>query len=232
MRDTLIFDFDGTLIDSAPGILATYAEVLATAGITPAVSLDQHLIGPPLQPTMAKLLGDTHKDDALLESLIEDFKLRYATTGVAHTPAYPDADATLRSLRELGYPLYLATNKRAQPTLALLDKFGWHQHFQGVYCIDSQQPAFADKTEMLDQLLGEHMLRAEQCLYIGDTHGDYLAATACNIGFIGALWGYEDWQLHPDHALMLKQAYNSLAEVAVALHAAHEMHPLKASTLP
>lgn len=194
MRDTLIFDFDGTLIDSAPGILATYAEVLASAGITPAVPLDQHLIGPPLQPTMEKLVGEQLTDPARLQALVEDFKLRYGSTGVAHTPAYPGADDALLSLREQGYTLYLATNKRAQPTLALLDKFGWQAHFQRVYCIDSSQPAFCDKTAMLRQLLLENNLAAEACLYIGDTRGDYLSANANGIPFIAALWGYGDWK--------------------------------------
>lgn len=193
MRDTLIFDFDGTLIDSAPGILATYAEVLSAAGITPAVPLDQHLIGPPLQPTMAKLLGTRHADSILLQALIEDFKLRYATTGVAHTPAYPKADETLHALRNQGYTLYLATNKRASPTLTLLEKFGWEQHFRRVYCIDSRQPPYADKTEMLRHLIEDNTLSSISCLYIGDTQGDQLAAIASGMRFAAALWGYGDW---------------------------------------
>lgn len=193
MRDTLIFDFDGTLIDSAPGILATYAEVLSTAGIAPAVPLDQHLVGPPLQPTMERLLGHRHADSELLQALIEDFKVRYASTGVAHTPAYPGADQALRALRTQGHTLYLATNKRAAPTLALLEKFGWQQHFRQVYCIDSRQPPYADKTAMLQQLIEDHTLPSQHCLYIGDTQGDQLAAVASGMRFAAALWGYGDW---------------------------------------
>lgn len=193
MRDTLIFDFDGTLIDSAPGILATYAEVLSAADIAPAVPLDQHLVGPPLQPTMEKLLGHRHADSELLQALIEDFKVRYASTGVAHTPAYPGADQALRALRTQGHTLYLATNKRAAPTLALLEKFGWQQHFRQVYCIDSRQPPYADKTAMLQQLIEDHTLPSQHCLYIGDTQGDQLAAVASGMRFAAALWGYGDW---------------------------------------
>lgn len=210
MRDTLIFDFDGTLIDSAPGILATYAEVLSAAGIAPAVPLDQHLVGPPLQPTMEKLLGHRHADSELLQALIEDFKVRYASTGVAHTPAYPGADQALRALRTHGHTLYLATNKRAAPTLALLEKFGWQQHFRQVYCIDSRQPPYADKTAMLRQLLSENRLSAQQTLYVGDTHGDYLAASACGIDFAAAQWGYENWGTLADQKEVLKRAYTSL----------------------
>ncbi|MDE2598999.1 MAG: HAD family hydrolase [Rhodocyclaceae bacterium] len=232
MRDTIIFDFDGTLIDSAPGILATYAEVFSVAGLTPAVPLDATLIGPPLQPTMAKLLGEalSNSDPALLEKLVADFKPRYATTGVARTPAYPDADHALRLLREHGYTLYLATNKRASPTLALLEKFGWQQHFRRVYCIDSQLPAFADKTAMLRQLLAENALAPERCLYIGDTRGDYLSASACSIEFAAALWGYEDWNALADKEPMLRHASASLAELPRRLQAGATITP--ASTQP
>lgn len=217
MRDTLIFDFDGTLIDSAPGILATYAEVLSAAGITPAVPLDQHLIGPPLQPTMERLVGNRRDDTALLQALVEDFKQRYASTGVAHTPAYPGADDTLRILRQQGYTLYLATNKRAEPTLALLEKFRWQAHFQRVYCIDSPQPPFADKTAMLQQLLLENDLTSEQCLYLGDTRGDYLSATACNIAFAAALWGYGDWQDAHEASEFIRGRYEQLSDFCTAL---------------
>lgn len=218
MQDTIIFDFDGTLIDSAPGILATFAEVLSDAGLTPAVPLDQNLIGPPLQPTMEKLLG--RNDPDLLSSLVENFKLRYAITGVAHTPSYPDADKVLQALRDSGKQLYLATNKRASPTLALIEKFGWQQHFRRVYCIDSHQPAYADKADMLKQLLDENNLDARRCLYVGDTKGDYLSASANNIRFAAALWGYEDWVVQPDADKMLRHASPTLTAFALSLRAA------------
>lgn len=191
MHDTLIFDFDGTLIDSAPGILATYAHVLDAAGIQPAVALDAGLVGPPLMPTMSTLTGPLEPEK--LAELVEQFKRCYADIGVANTPAYPGADATLQQLRASGRTLYLATNKRAEPTLALLEKFGWAPHFHRVYCIDSQQPAFADKTAMLRQLVDENGLLPEHCLYIGDTRGDHLAASACGMHFAAAQWGYGDW---------------------------------------
>jgi phosphoglycolate phosphatase len=215
MHDTIIFDFDGTLIDSAPGILATYAAVLDAAGIKPAVPLDARLIGPPLQPTMSKLVGPIEAEK--LELLVEDFKRLYSDIGVAHTPAYPAAADALRQLRANGKTLYLATNKRAQPTQALLERFGWTPYFHRVYCIDSRQPVFPDKTAMLQQLLRENLLQSVDSLYVGDTLGDYLSAKACGISFIAAQWGYEDWQALPDSHAMLAQAYSSLSEMCIAL---------------
>lgn len=215
MHDTIIFDFDGTLIDSAPGILATYSAVLTAAGIKPALPLDASLIGPPLLPTMSKLVGALEPDK--LTALVEDFKLQYTDIGVANTLAYPAAEDTLKQLLANGKTLYLATNKRAQPTLALLEKFGWTHYFQRVYCIDSHEPVFSDKAAMLRQLLLENGLSAGRCLYVGDTCGDYQSANACGIKFAAAQWGYEDWQTLPSGHEMLDQAYASLPEMGDAL---------------
>lgn len=215
MHDIIIFDFDGTLIDSAPGILATYAAVLADADITPSVPLDATLVGPPLLPTMQKLAGSASPQTQA--ALVEDFKRLYADIGIANTPAYADADTTLRQLREKGKALYLATNKRAEPTLALIEKFSWQEYFHRVYCIDSHQPAFNDKTAMLRQLLRENSLDPKRCLYVGDTRGDYLSANACGIKFVAAEWGYENWLTLPDREQMLLHAYTSLAEFGLKI---------------
>lgn len=212
MHDTIIFDFDGTLIDSAPGILATYSAVLNAAGIKPVVPLTAHLIGPPMLQTMATVTGDISQEAR--ELLIKEFKRRHTDIAVAHTPAYPAATQTLQTLMDAGKKIYLATNKRAEPTLALIEKFGWQRYFRRIYCIDSQQPAFSDKTAMLRQLLSENALSAETCIYIGDTRGDYLSATACGMKFIAALWGYENWDAYPDRTSMLRHACTSLSELS------------------
>lgn len=194
MHKTIIFDFDGTLIDSAPGILATYAAVLEEARITPLIELDQSLIGPPLGPTMQRLIG--LDNGASLPLLVERFKQLYGDIGIAQTPAYSDAESTLAGLKNAGVTLYLATNKRAEPTLSLLSKFNWHDFFDDVYCIDSHEPIFANKSAMLATLLSAHNIQPTSAIYVGDTFGDFMAATENGIPFAAALWGYEKWEMH------------------------------------
>ena len=70
---------------------------------------------------------------------------------------------------------------------------------------------------MLRQLLNENQLDPARALYVGDTRGDYLSASACGIKFVAAQWGYEDWQALPDRHEMLVHAYTSLAEMGDAL---------------
>ncbi len=193
-HNTIIFDFDGTLIDSAPGILATYAAVLKEAGVSPVAPLDQTLIGPPLGPTMLRLIGIEREH--LLPILVERFKQLYREIGISNTPAYPSADSTLEQLQRNGVRLFLATNKRAEATISLLNKFSWGHYFDDVYCIDSCAPPFENKKEMLAALLKNHNLKPTSAIYVGDTYGDFIAASSNGIPFAAALWGYEKWDSH------------------------------------
>ncbi|HTR00515.1 MAG TPA: HAD hydrolase-like protein [Candidatus Acidoferrum sp.] len=187
MAKTLIFDFDGTIVDSAPALLATYELVLQRHGLKPRRALTRDLIGPPLHETLARVTGLSEK--ARLDALIADFKQVYDSDGVRATGIYDGMDQLLRELA-VDYRLYLATNKRLHPTGLLLDLFDLRRCFAGVYALDSQTPPFADKATMLMGLLQQQALTAQDCVYIGDTCHDEIASGRAGIPFIGVLWGY------------------------------------------
>jgi phosphoglycolate phosphatase len=184
----ILFDFDGTLIDSSGAILTTMAAVLSTNGLTPQRPLTRDLIGPPLLQTLQALTGST--DEVLLSALAAQFRQRYDSDGVAVTEAYAGVATVLQRLHDAGLQLYLATNKRQVPTLLLLERFGWLHYFAAVYCLDSRQPAFASKSQMLQMLLTEKNINASQAVYVGDTNHDEIAATAAGLPFFAVSWGY------------------------------------------
>ncbi len=184
----LILDFDGTLIDSSPAILDTLAASLRAKGLTPVCRLTRELIGPPLQTTLHTLTGIS--DITVLEALAADFRSRYDTEGLYATQPYEGARELLRRQAAAGGRLHLATNKRQRPTLLLLDHFGWAAWFSSVYCVDSREPPFAGKGEMLLTQLQEQGLQASSCLYIGDTRHDEEAAAEAGIRFVAVGWGY------------------------------------------
>ena len=190
---TVIFDLDGTLVDSAPGIITAFREVLATHHIKPRVPLDNSLIGPPLAETMARLTGETNA--AELAALAEAFKSAYDGTGVSTTPAYPGINELLAELQQRQMTLHVATNKRISPTLAILERLGWTKHFSSVYALDLYQPRLADKAVLLTHLLAEQALTTASCIYIGDKHEDGAAADQNGIAFVAATWGYGDFAL-------------------------------------
>jgi phosphoglycolate phosphatase len=184
----VLFDFDGTLIDSSAAILDTLATVLAEKGLNPQHPLARDLIGPPLRVTLEKLTGST--DAALLEELMQLFRQRYDSIGVAVTQAYPGSDQLVQCLKAAGLVLHLATNKRERPTLRLLERFGWLGLFDSIFCLDSRQPPFPNKAQMLTTLLSEKQIDANQAVYIGDTHHDEEASAQAGLSFLGVGWGY------------------------------------------
>ena len=184
----IIFDFDGTLIDSSPAILETIAAVLSARSIALVRPLSRELIGPPLQATLQACSGITNK--RVLEELAADFRTRYDSAGLFATQAYPGIAAVLRQMRAAGSQLHLATNKRQRPTQLLLAHFGWEPWFASVYCVDSRTPPYASKGAMLQNQLQELKLDPNDAIYVGDTGHDEKAAADAGLSFIAAGWGY------------------------------------------
>ncbi|MDR2689043.1 MAG: HAD hydrolase-like protein [Azoarcus sp.] len=184
----IIFDLDGTLIDSAAAILAGYRAAFAACGVTPARALDASIIGPPMAEILRQLTGQS--DSSTIEKLAAAFKAGYDSTGYLQTRAYPGIDELLGALRAAGRVLHLATNKRIVPTRLILDHFGWHDHFDAIYALDLFTPRLADKTSMIARLLADRRIAANDAIYVGDRAEDAQAATANQLPFAAATWGY------------------------------------------
>ena len=81
----ILFDLDGTLIDSAPAILASFQAAFAASGVTPVRPISNDIIGPPLTETLQLLAGNT--DATLIARLSEAFKASYDSSGYQATTA-------------------------------------------------------------------------------------------------------------------------------------------------
>lgn len=187
----IIFDLDGTLIDSSPSILKCFGRVLDDFGLTPLVPLSSSLIGPPLRQTLVNLTGNT--DNAFLDRLIDGFKNCYDTEGYKETRAYDGVDAMLAQLADQGVPMAIATNKRRTPTLKIIEYLGWERYFRIVGTLDTPTPSYADKAAMLSSLLDQLSVSAAAALFIGDKLEDGEAAKTNSMPFFAAGWGYGEW---------------------------------------
>jgi phosphoglycolate phosphatase len=199
----LIFDLDGTLIDSAPSILASLESAFADCGIRPSAPLTPALIGPPLRETLARLAGD-HHDGITLDRLTEAFKRHYDRHGYRQTQPFAGVEPMLRTLADAGLTLHIATNKRALPTGLILDYLGWAELFEAVYALDTFVPALPHKTALIACLLADTGLIVEDCAYIGDRVEDAQAARANRLPFYWAAWGFgADADVIGDEAIVL-----------------------------
>lgn len=184
----VIFDLDGTLIDSAPAILASFRAAFAAAGREPAVAIDESIIGPPLAETLAHLSGTS--EPAVIADLAQRFAAVYDTTGLLETAAYPGVGEMLRDLSARGQRLHIATNKRIHPTRKILAHLGWDGFFDNVYALDLFTPRLPDKAAMIARLLADRAIAAGSAVYVGDREEDGLSADANGLPFLAATWGY------------------------------------------
>ncbi|MFT3759666.1 HAD family hydrolase [Thauera sp.] len=188
----ILFDLDGTLIDSAPAILASYRDAFAAAGRTPARTIDASIVGPPLTETLQMLADST--DPALISPLADGFKASYDTTGYLQTAAYAGVGGMLARLAAGGGRLAIATNKRLHPTRLILQHLGWAHHFDAVYALDMFEPRLPDKAAMIARLLADLGIPHGEAVYVGDRAEDGESADANRLPFIAATWGYGSLQ--------------------------------------
>jgi len=184
----VVFDLDGTLIDSAGAILASYRAAFAACGLTPVRAIEADIVGPPLGETLRRLAGS--EDSALIIRLIDAFRQSYDTGGLLETLAYPGVGDMLQALRAAGMTLSIATNKRIHPTRLIIEHIGWTDIFDSVYALDLFTPPLPDKAAMLERMLIEQKIDTYKAVYVGDRIEDFEAAEANHLPFIAATWGY------------------------------------------
>lgn len=188
MKTHLIFDLDGTLIDSAPSILHCFGLAFSSNQTPLAAPLTHDVIGPPLMQTLKRLAAS--EDPALLNTLAAAFKQHYDTTGCLQSVVLDGVTALLQQLKDQGYQLYIATNKRFYPTEKIMAHLGWQAFFTGIYALDYFDPPLKSKAEMIGQVVAKHGLAVKDCLYIGDRLEDGISADANKMDFALVSWGY------------------------------------------
>jgi phosphoglycolate phosphatase len=186
----ILFDLDGTLIDSSPGILASFKRVLDANGLQAAVPLEASLIGPPLGETLQRISGIA--DEAVLARLIEAFKQDYDTVGYRQTFAFAGVPEGLRRLAESGARLFIVTNKRMVPTRKILDALDLARYFTGVHTRDESVPMSPSKSAVTRRVVAQYAIAPGNALFVGDSEEDRRAATENGMAFVHAAYGYGD----------------------------------------
>jgi len=186
----VIFDLDGTLIDSSSSILSSLKTALHNASLSPIHPLGYNLIGPPLTQIISGILAPQHH--SRIPEVIEFFKLHYDNHGYLGTTVYPGVIDVLVQLKQKNMEMYIATNKRITPTLKILNQFGLVEFFKDVYSLDCFKPSASNKSTMLSNIKNILNPPHSDFIYVGDRIEDAQAAYENKIHFYLASWGYGD----------------------------------------
>lgn len=206
--DAILFDVDGTLIDSAPGIINTLEEVFSQMGVdTTNVDLRRYL-GPPLR----KSFGEHFADPALIEKATDLYRDSYAVKGSHECTPYSGAVGMLRRLKDAGLLLCTATSKPTAVVTPILEEKGLAPFFDfiGGASMDESRDT---KTEVVRYVLDQPMMRGKRVLMVGDRNDDMRGAADCGLDAAGALYGYGSREeLEPFHPVLLAESCADLVD--------------------
>ena len=185
----LVFDLDGTLIDSAPQIHAAANIVFGAKGL-PAFSKETvaGFIGNGVGILVSRLMADQGLTDStalhgeLVESFIKIYEEAYDLTAL-----YPGVSTALASLSAAGHRLAICTNKPESPTQAVLRHFGLLHHFPVIIGGDTLPQRKPDPAPLLAALSG---LGPRKALFVGDSEVDAETAQAAGVPLALFTQGY------------------------------------------
>lgn len=192
MTHVVLFDLDGTLIDSAPGVAWSLNKALTADGRA-ALSVDRvkDLVGKGAVYLVADALADTGGmiDDAQRDRVKDAFLSIYAENPIQDTIVFPGVFDVLQSLKDAGVPMALCTNKPKITTMPVLDAFGLTSFFPVILCGDEVEHRKPDGRHVLDTIkaLGADPAFA---IMVGDSENDILAAQDAGVPTICVSFGY------------------------------------------
>ncbi len=183
----ILIDLDGTLTDPKVGIHTSIRYAMEKLGYPLAADLDiDWTIGPPLKPSLAKLLAT--QDDALAEQALLAYRERFSVVGLFENEVYPSVAKTLSALKE-GYRLFVATAKPTIYAKRILDHFELSQYFVHIYGSELTGER-TNKADLIHYILEHEQLNREECLMVGDRQYDVLGARHNGIEAVAVTYGY------------------------------------------
>jgi phosphoglycolate phosphatase len=180
----VIFDLDGTLTDSAEGIVSSFRYALGEIGAdVPAGDLATRIVGPPMHHTLREMgLRDA-------DAAIAAYRADYSTRGWALNSLFDGIPQLLADLRAAGVRLAVATSKAEPTAQRILEHFGLDDNFE-VIAGASLDGVRATKADVMAHALAQLEPLPERVVMVGDRAHDVEGAAAHGINTVVVDWGY------------------------------------------
>ncbi len=188
----IIFDLDGTLVDSVPDIRAAANHMLEGENLVP-LSLEtiRSFIGNGIPKLVERVMGRAGIafNEEKHQALSGEFTRAYFDQPAALSQLYPNVRDTLDNLRAKGFSMGICTNKAHSITTRVLKELGLEKYFTSVIGADSLRPNKPDPAMLLAGIR-ELETSADEVIFVGDSEVDAATAEAANVRFVLFTSGY------------------------------------------
>lgn len=193
----IIFDLDGTLLDTAEGVLSSIRYTISALNYTMLPeSVLRTFIGPPVKLSLMKAYSLSEEE---ANQATEVFRTRYKDHDLFKASVYEGILPLLKALKEHGYLVGVATLKRQDYALTILEHFHIADYCDAICGSDAASKM--RKTDVLNECLKKLGLSSKQAVLIGDTSSDGEGAQKSGVDFIAVTYGFgytdaESWSCH------------------------------------
>ena len=187
MYETVIFDLDGTVIDSAEGIMNSFAYAFGRMGLPARPRSEMGVfIGPPLLYSFETICG---LERAEAERAVEIYREYYREKGTYEIKVYDGVEELLKKLKAHGRHILLATSKYEPYAVQILRNIGLYEYFE-LAAGSLAGTERGTKAEVIKYALERTGAARETAVMVGDRMQDTVGAREAGVDSIGALWGY------------------------------------------
>lgn len=211
--ELVLFDLDGTLIDSAPDLAAAANAMRAARNLAPLpLPALRPMVGSGARGMIGAAFGIA-PGDASFEAMRDEFLARYQDALLERTTVFESMVPVLKRLDAAGRRWGIVTNKAERFTRPVVEGLLLHTRAAVLVCGDTTPHSKPHPAPLLEAARRAGVA-AQDCVYIGDDHRDVLAGHAAGMATLAAAWGYlgvgqpiEAWGAHailPDPAALLQ----------------------------
>ncbi len=214
MYNYILFDLDGTITESAPGIMNSARYALKHFGIeAPPVEKLKKFVGPPLFESFTQMFGIP---EAEANEAIRVYREYYAEKGIFENEVYDGIEDMLKALVDGGKTVALATSKPEVYARKILVHFGLDKYFTQICGIPLEDEKMTKAQVIATCLKKLGSPDKSRVLMVGDRDYDVKGANQNGIGCLGVLFGYGDREeLESAGAIMIAEAANEIAELII-----------------
>lgn len=186
MTKAVLFDLDGTLLDTSNGIRESVKYTIDRLGL-PELSESTILkfVGPPIQDSLMQYCGLSSKSAQQGAQIFRDY---YKNEALYQASLYPGVYPTLLELKNSGIKIGVATYKREDYAIKLLDYFGIAEICDVIHGADNENKL--NKAAIIEKCIAELGADKSETVLIGDTEHDAKGAMEAGVGFIAVTWGF------------------------------------------